>query len=185
MISYPILVNKSHPLSSYYVPDNLVEPCIPFSAPLHDEKRLLQKDASKAVVRLFTQAALDGMGIVGISGYRSYKRQEALYKGAQKRNSTAVAPPGTSEHQTGLALDVSCPAVSLELQESFADTEEGKWLSKNAPLFGFILRYPKGKEDITGYPWEPWHIRYVGDTLALYLSLTGQTLEEYYQLKTS
>ena len=93
-----------------------------------------------------------------------------------------VAKPGTSEHQTGLALDVSSPEVDYELEEIFAETPEGKWLAVYAPMFGFILRYPKGKENITGYAYEPWHIRYVGKSLSLYLSLTGMTLEEYHQI---
>lgn len=179
MISYPLLVNKSNPLSPYYIPDSLTELCIPFSAPVHDERRFMQKDAAKAVTHLFTQAALDGMGLVGISAYRSYGRQQELYENALKRGSSAVAPAGASEHQTGLALDVSCAAVNLELEENFADTAEGKWLKKHAPLYGFILRYPKGKEAVTEYPYEPWHIRYVGEALSHFLALTGLTLEEY------
>lgn len=182
MVSYPLLVNKSNPLSSYYVPNDLTEPCIPFSAPPNDERRLMQADAAAAVTGLFTQAALDGMKLIGISGYRSYKRQEELYQNALKRGSSAVAPPGASEHQTGLSLDVSCAAINLELEETFADTPEGKWLKRHAPLYGFILRYPRRKEYITEYPWEPWHIRFVGETLSLYLSLTGLTLEEYHEL---
>ena len=91
--------------------------------------------------------------------------------------------PGASEHQTGLALDVSCQAVDYQLDERFGETREGRWLKRCAPLYGFILRYPKGKEHITGYGWEPWHIRYVTRSLALYLTLTGLTLEEYYEQK--
>lgn len=182
MVSYPLLINKFHPLSSYYIPEGLTKLCIPFSAPPQDERRLMRKDAARAVTGLFIQASLDGMGLVGISGYRSYKRQEELYTNALKRGSTAVAPPGTSEHQTGLALDVSCASVNLELEESFADTSEGKWLKEHAPLYGFILRYPQNKEHITGYPWEPWHIRYVGESLSHFLTLTGLTLEEYHKL---
>ena len=88
--------------------------------------------------------------------------------------------PGCSEHQTGLALDVSCPAVSLNLSQAFAETVEGRWLARHAPLYGFIIRYPKGKEHLTKIPAEPWHIRYVTRSLALCLTLTGQVLEEYY-----
>lgn len=182
MISYPLLVNKDNLLSSYYIPEGLTELQIPFSAPPGDERRLMQKDAAAAVLRLFTQAALDCIGLVGISGYRSYSRQETLYADALKRGSLAVAPPGASEHQTGLALDVSCALVNLRLDETFADTPEGTWLKEHAPLYGFILRYPRGKESITGYPWEPWHIRYVGESLSHFLSLTGLTLEEYHKL---
>lgn len=181
-MSYYLLVNKSNPLSPKYVPKNLTEPAIPFSAPYKDEKRLLNKTAAREVQRLFTQAALDHISLVGISGYRSFHRQKELYEDALKRKSCAVAPPGTSEHQTGLALDVSCPRINLKLEESFAETPEGIWLSRHAPLYGFIIRYPKKKENITGYPWEPWHIRYVGEPLALYLSMTGLTLDEYHIL---
>lgn len=182
MAYYPILVNKWNILPGDYIPDGLIEPAIPFSAPPGSEKRLMQRSAGKAAVRLFTQAALDRMGLIGISGYRSYSRQKELYQDAQKRRSQAVAPPGASEHQTGFALDVSCPTVNLELSQEFADTPEGKWLEKHGPLYGFILRYPRNKQDVTGFPWEPWHIRYVGEPLALYLSMTGLTLEEYHKL---
>lgn len=181
-MSYTLLVNKSHPLSPSYVPPRLTEARIPFDAPVHDEKTLMEKTAAKAAVKLFHRAASDNITLMGISGYRSYQRQKALYQSALQRNSAAVAPPGASEHQTGLALDISCASLHFELDESFAYTKEGKWLKTNAPLYGFILRYPRRKEHITGYPWEPWHIRFVGKTLSLYLSLTGLTLEEYHSL---
>lgn len=184
MTSYTILINRDHPLPATFLPDSLTEPSIPFSAPPNDPRRLLQKEAAQAVTRLFAQAASQGIGLVGISGYRPYSRQKELYENALQKGSTAVAPPGASEHQSGLALDVSCASISLELESIFAETPEGKWLEKHAPLYGFILRYPKDKEEITGYPWEPWHIRYVGKSLSLYCSLTNLTLEEYYnQLK--
>ena len=184
MTSYTILINRNHPLPKDFLPDFLTEPVIPFSAPPNDQKRLLQKEAALAVTLLFDQAASEGIGLIGISGYRSYSRQKELYENAIQRGCAAVAPPGASEHQSGLALDVSCSAIGLELENTFADTREGKWLTKHAPLYGFILRYPKDKEHITGYPWEPWHIRYVGKSLSLYCSLTNLTLEEYYsQLK--
>ena len=91
-----------------------------------------------------------------------------------------MAAPGTSEHQSGLALDVSCPSIQYQLIPEFAETPEGKWLARNASLYGFIIRYPANKEHITGIPWEPWHIRYVTRPLAGCLRLTGLTLEEYY-----
>lgn len=180
---FPLIVNKERLLSPNYIPDSLTEPAIPFNAPSGDERRLLEKSAARAAVRLFTQAALEQIGLVGVSGYRSYERQKELYEDALKRKSSAVAPPGASEHQTGLALDVSCPEVNLELEERFDHTKEGKWLARHAPLYGYIIRYPKNKENITGFPYEPWHIRYVGEALSLYLSLTGLTLEEYHELE--
>ena len=87
MAYYPILVNKWNLLPGDYIPDGLAEPAIPFSAPPGSEKRLMQRTAGKAAVRLFTQAALDRMGLVGISGYRSYRRQKELYQDALKRKS--------------------------------------------------------------------------------------------------
>lgn len=181
-MSYTLLVNKSHPLTSSYVPPCLAEAHIPFDTSAHDEKTLMEKTAAKAAAKLFHQAASDNITLMGVSGYRSYKRQESLYRNALARSSSAVAPPGTSEHQTGLALDISCASLNFELEEAFAYTKEGKWLKTNALLYGFILRYPRRKEHITQYPWEPWHIRFVGKTLSLYLSLTGLTLEEYHQM---
>lgn len=185
-----ILVNRRHRLPRNVIPQTLVEPNIIFDAPIGDVKRLLTVSAAKAVEALFERGKEKGIYLCGISGYRSYERQEELYKKKlleQKKTIENpvqwIAPPGASEHQTGLALDVSCQAVDYQLDERFGETREGRWLKRCAPLYGFILRYPKGKEHITGYGWEPWHIRYVTRSLALYLTLTGLTLEEYYEQK--
>lgn len=183
MFSYTQLINPSAPLAFDYIPDHLTTAHIPFSPSANEERRQLESAAAAAAEALFRQASLDDICLVGVSGYRSYLSQKRLYENALKRNSTAVAVPGTSEHQTGLALDVSCPSLNFELEEAFSDTKEGKWLKTHAPIHGFILRYPKRKEHITGYPFEPWHIRFVGKTLSLYLSLTGLTLEEYHGIK--
>ena len=118
-MSYTLLVNKSHPLTSSYVPPCLAEAHIPFDTSAHDEKTLMEKTAAKAAARLFHQAASDNITLMGVSGYRSYKRQESLYRNALARSSSAVAPPGTSEHQTGLALDISCASLNFELEEAF------------------------------------------------------------------
>lgn len=181
MSEYAILVNKSHPLKRDDIPKDLTQPHIPFRAPEDDARRLLRKEAAEAAEQLFCLGEREGVRLCGISGYRPYERQEKLYQAALKKNCSlmAVAPPGCSEHQTGLALDVSCASEDYELEETFADTREGKWLASSASLCGFILRYPKGKENITGYPYEPWHIRYVGIPLAFYMSMAGMTLEEY------
>lgn len=179
MYPFAILVNKNNPLNPHYIPSDLVEPAIPFYAPSNDPKRLLQREAATAAEELFKRAKEENIHLWGISGYRSYKRQTELYDAAKERSS--IAPPGCSEHQTGLALDVSCPDEAYELEESFAKLKEGIWLARHAALFGFILRYPKNKEEITGFPFEPWHIRYTGIGLASSLTLTGMTLEEYYE----
>ena len=89
------------------------------------------------------------------------------------------AKPGQSEHQTGLAVDVSSESVDYLLSDDYGETKEGKWLAENAHRFGFIVRFPRGKEDITGYQYEPWHIRYVGLTAAKEIHAEGITLEEY------
>ena len=177
---YPIaiLVNKENPLNPHYIPSDLIEPDIPFYASGKDPKRLLQREAAIAVEKLFERARQENIHLWGISGYRSYKRQEELFSSAN--GCSSVAPPGCSEHQTGLALDVSCPDENYELEESFAKTKEGCWLARHSALFGFILRYPKNKEEITGFPFEPWHIRYVTKPLASWLTITNLTLEEYH-----
>ncbi|MDO5136749.1 MAG: M15 family metallopeptidase, partial [Eubacteriales bacterium] len=163
-----------------YIPENLTDLGLPFDAPPGDPKRLLELKTARAAQSLIHASQREGLSLYGISGYRSYERQKELYRG-----SPYVAPPGASEHQSGLALDLSCPRVGLQLTEAFAYTPEGLWLAANASLFGFILRYPKNKEELTGVPYEPWHIRYVTRPLAAFLSLTGQTLEEYHALSSS
>lgn len=89
------------------------------------------------------------------------------------------ARAGESEHQTGLAMDISSKSVNFSLTQSFAQTREGKWLEENASEFGFIIRYPEGKEHITGYQFEPWHLRYVGKNPSLEIASRNITLEGY------
>lgn len=185
MFSYEMLVNCENRLPEDFVPPSLAAPDIAFAAEPSDEKRFLEVRAARHAKRLFDAAKAEGIFLYGISGYRSYERQEILYQKACCKSSAAsslceTAMPGCSEHQTGLALDVSCPAVSLNLSQAFSETAEGRWLARHAPLYGFIIRYPKGKEHLTKIPAEPWHIRYVTRSLALCLTLTGQVLEEYY-----
>ena len=181
------LINRDYPLSSDYKPKDLVAPDIPFSfSDKNLDKRKLTKVAATALEELY-HAALEeeGLSIYGVSGYRSYNRQYEIYgtnlinRGVRHTNLYSAAP-GNSEHQTGLAIDVSCESVNFSLNDSFASTPEGKWLKDNCWRFGFILRYPKDKEAITGYAYEPWHIRYVGIPLAYYLYTNNLTLDEYY-----
>lgn len=177
---YTRLINREYPLPEDFVPEHLIDIGIPFDALPGDPKRLLEAKAARAAAALICRSRQEGLNIYGVSGYRSYLRQKELYTG-----SPYVAAPGTSEHQSGLALDVSCPEIRMDLTEEFAYTPEGIWLTKNASLYGFILRYPKNKEQITQVPYEPWHIRYVTKPLAAYLALTGMTLEEYHSLQES
>lgn len=178
IFSYEMLVNRGALLDETFCPPSLEWLCVPFDAGEGEVKRMMERRAARAARALFEEGSRQGVSLVGISGYRPYSRQKELFD--KNPESLYVAPPGGSEHQTGLALDVSCEALHLELEEEFDQTEEGKWLAKNAPLFGFILRYPRDKTEITGYAYEPWHIRYVTKSLALYLTLTGLTLEEYH-----
>lgn len=181
------IINRDYPLTSSYLPNDLVIPDIPFSfSDVTLDKRKLKKVAADAMEDLCAAAlAEEGLTIYGVSGYRSYDRQYEIYgsklinQGIRYTNLYSAAP-GNSEHQTGLAIDVSCKSVGFGLVERFAETSEGMWIKDNGWRFGFILRYPKEKEHITGYAYEPWHIRYVGVPLAYYLYTNNLTLEEYY-----
>ncbi|MGA9173547.1 MAG: M15 family metallopeptidase [Thermoactinomyces sp.] len=183
-----VVVNKHRNLPAYYVPSDLIQPNIPFVDQGDKEKKLMRKEAAHALERLVQAAKKQNIHLVGISGYRSYARQKAIYEAnlqekGKKRTSQFSACPGQSEHQTGLAIDISSPTANLALDESFGETKEGKWLAKHAADFGFIIRYPKGKTGITGYAYEPWHLRYVGKEIAEEIAEKGITLEEYFQGK--
>ena len=181
------LVNREFPLSEDFVPESLTTPDVlfPFSDTTIDKAKMTA-EAGAALALLF-DAAYDeaGLTLYGVSAYRSYARQYTIYatnlatRGIAHTNRYSAAP-GRSEHQTGLAIDISCASEGYGLETTFADTPEGVWVAENAHRFGFILRYPKDKEHITGYNYEPWHIRYVGCDLAGYLYETGLTLDEYY-----
>lgn len=154
-----MLVNKTHSIPQSYAPG-------------------LQSVAYNAFIEL-RQAALEaGFDIQLLSGYRSYDTQKGLYERyvstyGQEEADTFSARPGTSEHQTGLAMDVGW------IDDAYADTPSGKWLAANCYKFGFIIRYPKNKESITGYKYEPWHIRYLGKDIAKDVYDSGLCLEEY------
>ncbi len=185
--SITVLVNRQYRLSKDYVPADLVIPAIPFSFYGTYEKSYVRQVMAGPLEDLFAQAELEGIMLKGVSGYRSYARQEQIYNNnvqtrGKDRTDLVSANPGSSEHQTGLAIDVSTTSVGCALEQSFGDTVEGKWLERNCYKFGFIIRYPEDKTDITGYTYEPWHIRYVGKRLAKHLYKKELTLEEYYQI---
>lgn len=183
------LVNKEFALSSDYAPEDLVVPDIRFNISYDAEKKYLRSAAADAIEILFKAASEEGYELCGVSGYRSYTRQKEIYttnlatKGTAHTNKYS-AQPGNSEHQSGLAMDVSSAAIGYSLSESFGDTKEGKWLASNCYKYGFIIRYPENKENITGYFYEPWHIRYLGVPLSTYLYENDLTLEEYYNVDT-
>lgn len=183
--SLTVFVNKDYSLPSSYVPKELVIPDVSFLGPDEDNKRYMRKEAAKALEKMFAAAKKDDKTLYGVSAYRSYARQADIYaKNVRQRGSAATnkvsAIPGHSEHQTGLAIDISCRELNGALSVRFANTAEGQWVEDNCYHYGFIIRYPKDKEKITGYSYEPWHIRYVGIPVATYMYENGLTLEEYY-----
>jgi D-alanyl-D-alanine carboxypeptidase len=174
-----MLVNKSSSLSKNYVPQNLIEPDIVYLNSVEGEEKLLEEEAAISIEKLFYQAKMENIKLYATSGYRSYELQKNLYKDRVKSQGkiTAekyVARPGESEHQTGLAID-----ITNEERYFTGDTKEAKWLENNAYKFGFIVRYPKDKEYITGYNYEPWHLRYVGVEIAKQIHEREIVLEEY------
>ena len=159
-----MIVNKTYSLPSSYNPGGLTD------------------EFMDAFYEMQSAASLDGISLFVASGFRSYEYQEDLYNAYVKRDGkeaadTYSARPGYSEHQTGLAADINAA------DSSFDDTEEAKWLAENCYKYGFIIRFPKGKEQYTGYIYESWHLRYVGKDLAKKIHEAGDiSLEEYYNL---
>lgn len=178
---YMILVNRDYTLSSAYEPEDLVKPQVRSDS----NAVLMREEAARALEELFAAAEEEaGLQLIAASGYRSYRTQELIYQrkikntGSVEKAQLLVAPPGASEHQLGLAMDVKCKSVD-HLNASFGNTKEGQWLRENAHRFGFIIRYKEEWTEITGYAYEPWHIRYVGKTHAPLIYEMDIPLEEY------
>lgn len=178
-----ILVNADNPVPMWYKPE-LVD--------LGGGKQL-DKTAAEQLEKMKLGAKRDGCSLVVSSAYRTKKYQKGLYekqiakqqkqngysrKKAEEEAARVVAKPGYSEHNLGLAVDIVA-ASDMSMEKSFELTKEGKWLAKHCAEYGFILRYPKGKEDITGIIYEPWHFRYVGQADAGKIMQSGVCLEEY------
>lgn len=177
-----VLVNKNRKLPDGYEPEDLVYPSIPLNGAVKEKTRM-RSEAAKALENLFAGALADGNTLTAISGYRSYDRQVSLYNQyletrGEEWTKAYSAFPGTSEHQTGLSMDVSSPSFGNALEVEFAETKEGIWLAEHAHEYGFIIRYPENKQDTTQYHYEPWHIRYVGVDYASYLYTKDLALEE-------
>ncbi|MFD2924381.1 M15 family metallopeptidase [Halobacillus naozhouensis] len=183
--SMHVVVNKQRKLPDGYTPPDLVVPDVPFYFTEFHPKKQMRKEAAKALEELFAAASKDGIDLVAASGYRSYERQKSIYqqnvaeRGKEEANQFS-AKPGTSEHQTGLAMDVTSAQMAFKLKQTFSQTDEGEWLAKHAHKYGFIIRYPKGKSDITGYSYEPWHLRYVGTDISTEIHNQEETLEEFF-----
>ena len=174
-----VLVNEEHELDKNFKPKDLTIPNITFVQGTSNEEKHVDKIIKEPLEELFNAARKDGIALLGNSGYRSYKSQENTYNDRVKSQGeniadSYVARPGSSEHQTGLCID-----VTNQRQNFVKGTKEADWLDKNCYKFGFIIRYPYGKKYITGIEYEPWHIRYVGKDAAKYIHDKGITLEEY------
>jgi zinc D-Ala-D-Ala carboxypeptidase len=183
----PVLVNKGNKLPKDYQPSDLIYPDIPFMFEQKAEKRQMRAVAGSAIAKLFAGAKRDGVHLLGVSAYRSHGSQTALFNYYVDRDgyeaaSTYSAVPGTSEHETGLAIDVTGGNGECAAEDCFAGTVEADWLQDHADEYGYIIRYPKGKDSITGYQYEPWHLSYVGKAIAKEIMSRGITLEEYYNV---
>lgn len=178
-----ILVNKVNRAPA--VPMTLVKPDVTPTRPELSENIYMRPEAAAALENLFAGAAEEGVTLYATSGYRSYSTQKAIFerkleKMSEKSANASVAKPGYSEHQTGLAMDVEGETTKgTGLTSAFGDSPEGIWLAKNCWDYGFIIRYPEGKTNITGYIYEPWHIRYVGIEAAKEIQEMDVTFEEY------
>jgi D-alanyl-D-alanine carboxypeptidase len=179
-----VVVDKLRRLTpKRYAPNGLTTMDVP-----HVYTPILRRDAAKAYLKMFRAARREGIDLVVQSSYRPYASQVSVYNSGvassgREAADQKIARPGYSEHQIGLSVDISAADRACTIQACFGRTPEGKWLMRNAPRFGWHLRYPKGKTAITGYIYEPWHWRFVGVELAMELSLTPKiTLEEFFGL---
>lgn len=186
---YLILINTKHPLDETYIPTDLID-----VADTRDDGRAMQQlreNASKSLEAMLIEARANGItDVTATSAYRSYKTQVYLFdqriamysnlsdEEAYAKAATIVAIPGTSEHQSGLCVDIHNNPYGADI--SFENTESGAWLAENSYKFGFILRFPKDKTEITGISFEPWHFRYVGRYHASKMYELGYCLEEYF-----
>lgn len=185
--SITAIINKDFTLPSTYVPKDLTIPNVTLANGHDSDRNKIRKPAAEALEELFKEAEKEDVFLVAVSGYRSFKRQSEIYYRNVKAQgyeeaSALSAVPGSSEHQSGLAMDVSCSRNRYDLTEGFCELKEGKWVGENAHRFGFIIRYPKDKTEVTGYAYEPWHLRFVGKKLAAFLYENNLTMEEYYGL---
>lgn len=156
------LINRTYRVSEDYVPP-LVQ------ADVSGSLRSMRPEAAAALEDMFAACKEEiGVTLITVSGYRSYDKQKKIYNnklksvGSEEKADEYVARPGASEHQLGMAMDVGQRNSSAGLTSSFANTKGGAWMAENCWRFGFILRYQEGWEEITGYNYEPWHVRYVG-----------------------
>lgn len=169
----PLLVNSNNPIPSEGVSYDLVK--LGGVVPLNEYGFQVDASLLEPLVQMYDAAKKDGAAGYNVtSAYRSQQDQQRLYD--ETEDKSYVQKPGYSEHQTGLAVDLAAPSMNLK------NSPQAKWLYANSYIYGFIVRYPEGKEDITGISFEPWHFRYVGPEIAKYIYDEGITLEEYVEM---
>ncbi|HET9411815.1 MAG TPA: M15 family metallopeptidase [Candidatus Saccharimonadales bacterium] len=181
------IVNKQRPLPKGYEPADLTTPKIKLRWAPIAESMQVSASITPSLEAMYQAMVAAGFDVMLISGYRSEKTQAELYNGYVSKSGQAEADrlsarPGTSEHQTGLVVDLGRADGKCELDQCLGDLPEGKWLAEHAHEYGFIIRYPQGKEATVGYMYEPWHLRYVGKELAAELHAKQQTMEEFFGL---
>lgn len=182
-----IIANKKRPIGEEFTPADLRAVDVAKRSDKSDEELMLRDISAAAMEELFDGAKNNGIDLMIGSAYRSFALQTTYYTNYVKTYGQAEADrfsarPGTSEHQTGLAADLSTPDRKCYLDTCFGETPAGKWIAEHAHEYGFVVRYSDGKEDITGYQYEPWHVRYVGKELAAEVFKSKQTLEEFFGL---
>ena len=184
--SITVFIDKTHSLPADYVPESLVTPYINSTSDVIQ----VNEKAADALKSMATAASDSSVTLYLTAGYISYETQDDYFNdragmvGEAEANKT-IAKAGFSEHQTGLAFDFSDEPSGTNTTVAFADTDAGKWLIEHAWEYGFIMRYPEGKEAVTGYTYQPWHYRYIGKDVAKAIHEAGEnyTLEEYYKIK--
>ena len=173
------LQNRQWRVSRYFEPATL-------KANVPGQLQDMRADAAAALEEMVAACKEEiGVTLKAVSGYRSYQRQSTIYQnkldrvGTREKADQFVARPGASEHQLALAMDVGQKSDDVNLTSSFGRTKGGKWVAENCWRFGFILRYQEGWEDVTGYEYEPWHVRYVGLENARLIHEADMPLETY------
>ena len=151
--------------------------------------RLLRKEAAEALVVMLRAARAEGHELRVRSAYRSYEEQATtfqywIYQLGEEEARRVSAPPGYSEHQLGTTVDLTSASIGWQLEQPFGQTPEGQWLEAHAHEYGYPLSYPQGAEEITGYTYEPWHFRYIGQDQAVRWAQSGLTLVEFLKQPT-
>ena len=178
-----LLVNKQNRAPA--VPMALIKPDVTPTSPSKAENIYMRPEAAAALEALFAAASDEGLTLYATSGFRSYSTQKAIFNRkletmSERAANASVAKAGYSEHQTGLAMDIEGETtLGTGLTEQFGESPEGIWVAEHCHEYGFIIRYPEGKTRITGYIYEPWHLRYVGKEHAQKIAELDITFEEY------